>query len=117
MKNLFREAQTVDIPAGSKLYIYFYEQRFTDLLKMDTLTIEFRSVPNIPKRNLLGDVPAHLEVYGPFEGAAQCRIIFDTTGISGPTLSKFRIGLYEKQMLLHFGRNVSEEIMCGKNQL
>ena len=110
-KNLFRKAQTVEIPAGSKLYIYFYEENFVNLQKIDTLTIEFRNVPSIPKRNLLGNDPPHLEVYGPFEETAECKITFNTICISGPQLSKFRIGLYEKQMLLHFGNDFG--LMCG----
>ena len=114
LKNLFRRRRIVEIPAGSKLYIYFYEQKFENLQKIDTLTIEFRNVSNIPKRNLLGNDPAHLEVYGPFEEIAECRITFDTTGTSGPTLSLFKIGLYEKQMLLHFGNG---EPMCGNINL
>ena len=71
----------VEIPAGSKLYVYFYVQKFEDLRKIDTLTIEFSpNVPNIPKRNLLGNLPPHLEVYGPFEETADCSITFNNTG-------------------------------------
>ena len=105
----------VEIPAGSKLYVYFYVQKFEDLRKIDTLTIEFSpNVPNIPKRNLLGNLPPHLEVYGPFEETADCSITFNSTG-TDPTISKFQIGLHEKQITLGktFGNG-----MCGNlNQL
>ena len=101
-QNLFRRRRVVEIPAGSKLYVFFYVRKFENFQKIDTLTIEFRNVPNVPKRNLLGNVEKHLDIYGPFEEPAECSITFNTTD-NGPTLSLFRIGLYEKQMFLPLG--------------
>ena len=96
----------MEIPAGSKLYINFYQQ---DLpvppeSRSTMLRIEFKNMPNL-YRTLAGRVPAHLEVYGPFDEITECKITFNST-INNRDLtlrSKFKIGLYERQMVIPLG--------------
>ena len=108
LKNLFRVSLTVDIPAGSKLYVHFYEQDIPiPPLSLSTmLKIEFRDMPNVSNRDLFGKLDsAHLEVYGPFDVNTQCKITFNST-INNRDMrlrSKFKIGLYERQMVLPLG--------------
>ena len=113
MKNIFRRSTTVEIPAGVQLYINFYDvevPEFSLFQKRDMLTIEFMNVPNVPKRYVYGKVPTHIEVYGPFMERTECMVTFDSEGIWLPHRSKYKIGLYERQILLPLG-------ICGNINL
>ena len=77
------------------------------------LRIEFKNMPNVANRDLFGKDPAHLEVYGPFDEDTQCKITYNSTNNNRNMRlrSKFKIGLYERQMVLPLG-------ICGNiNQL
>ena len=108
MKNLFSCRQTVAIPAGSKLYINFYEQDLPDPGESQSimLKIEFGNMPNVLNRDLFGKDPAHLEVYGPFDEVTQCKITYNSTNNNRNMRrlrNRFKIGLYERQMVLPLG--------------
>ena len=105
MKNLFSCSQTIEIPAGSKLYINFYQQDLPDPPDI-LLKIKFKNMPNVANRDLFGRDSAHLEVYGPFDEDTQCKITYNSTNNNRDirTLrSKFKIGFYERQVVLPLG--------------
>ena len=70
------------------------------------LKIEFKNMPNVQETRLLyGNKTAHLEVYGPFDVTTECKITYYYyyNNIPMTHLSKFSIGLYERQTLLPLG--------------
>ena len=104
---LFRRSQVVEIPARSKLYIHFYQQDLPIPPESQSimLRIEFKGMPNVSNRTLFGKDSAHLEVYGPFDNVTECKITFNSTinNRNRAVRSKFKIGLYERQMVLPLG--------------
>ena len=101
-KTLFRRTIAVEIPAGMKLYINFYDVEIAKLqfIMMKMLTIEIK---NEKKWSLHGKIPTHLEVYGPYRKSTECIIAYSSIDVWLPHKSKFHIGIYARQILLPLG--------------
>ena len=98
----------MEIPAGAKLYINFYDVN----IKQDNDSFQIEIHRGIKNWTVSGKIVNRLEIYGPFDMKTKCLIkifLLSTFGTFG-TNSGYRFGLYARQMLLPLG-------MCGNINL
>ena len=100
---IFSCTYEVEIPAGAKLYINFYDVN----IKQDNDSFQIEIHRGIKNWTVSGKIVNRLEIYGPFDTKTKCliKIFLLSTYNSG-----YRFGLYARQMLLPLG-------ICGNINL